>query len=70
MSPVEFETKIENGSIRVPDEYKDRFKDPVRVILLADEETPGSDLIDRLLASPLKIAGFAPLSRQEIYERQ
>ncbi len=29
----------------------------------------GSNLIDQLLAHPIKIAGFKPLTRDEVYER-
>jgi hypothetical protein len=68
MYAVEFQAKIKNGAIEIPEEYRKRFKERVRVILLAEEERPTANLIDQLLQHPLKVAGFKPLSREEIYE--
>ena len=31
---------------------------------------PGSDLIGQLLAQPIQVSGFQPLTRDEIYERR
>ncbi len=69
MQAVEFEAKIKNGMIEVPSQYKDKLHRIVRVILLTDEDQPTSNLIDQLLASPLKVENFKPLSRVAIYER-
>ena len=32
-------------------------------------ETHGESLIERLLAHPLKVSGFSPMSRESIHER-
>jgi hypothetical protein len=69
MYAVEFQAQIKNGTIEIPEVYRDRFKERVRVILLAEEASPSGDLIDQLLQHPLKVAGFTPLSREELYER-
>ncbi len=69
MYAVEFRTKVKNGTIEIPEVYRDRFKERVRVILLAEEESVTANLIDELLQYPLKVADFRPLSREEIYER-
>ena len=69
MYAVEFQAKVKNGSIEIPEEYKTRFKERVRVILLAEEEHTAADFIDHLLQHPIYIAGFTPLTREEIYER-
>ena len=70
MYAVEFQAKIKDGNIEVPDEFKERFQNEVRVILLANEKrTQGDNLIDQLLANPLYIAGFHPLQRDAIYAR-
>ena len=69
MYAVEFQAKVKNGAIEIPEEYKTRFKERVRVILLAEEENPAADFIDHLLQHPIYIAGFTPLTREEIYER-
>jgi hypothetical protein len=70
MYAVEFRTKVKNGTIEIPEVYRDRFKERVRVILLAEEESVTTNLIDELLKHPLKVADFKPLTREEIYERR
>jgi hypothetical protein len=69
MYAVEFQAKIKNGTIEIPEMYRNRFKAHVRVNLLAEEESTTVNLIDRLLQHPLKVAGFKPLAREAIYER-
>lgn len=69
MYAVEFQTKVKNGTIEIPEVYRDRFKERVRVILLAEEEGELVNLIDQLLQHPVKVAGFKPLTREEMYER-
>jgi hypothetical protein len=66
MYAVEFQAKIKNGTIEIPEVYRKGFKERVRVILLAEEESATVNLIDQLLQHPLKVAGFKPLSREEI----
>jgi hypothetical protein len=68
MYAIEFKATVKNGVIEIPREYKEQFKSLVRVILLADEpQTSVASLIDQLLANPLKISGFRPLTREEVY---
>ncbi len=69
MYAVEFQAKVKNGTIQIPEQYRDRFKERVRVILLAEEESPHPDLIAQLLEHPVKVTGFTPLTREEMYER-
>lgn len=70
MYAIEFQTKIENGAIAVPDEYRDQFPNGVRVILLSESESEKTDdFVDQLLANPLNIEGFRPLTRDDIYAR-
>ena len=69
MHAVEFQAKVKDGAIEIPEEYKSLFKERVRVILLAEEENFTADFIDQLLRNPLRLAGFKPLTRDEIYER-
>ena len=71
MSSFEFQAKPENGLIEIPAEYKDKIVGTVHVIVLAPEQRTGAtDLIDRLLDHPLEIKNFAPLTREEVYERR
>ena len=70
MYAIEFHTTVKNGIIQIPFEYQTRFQHRVKVILLAAEEAqPTANLIDQLLAKPLRIKNFKPLSREEIYVR-
>jgi hypothetical protein len=75
---MQFARKIVNAEdiidiIQLPEELRKR---EVEIIVLPiDNHNPkkhstknGDDIIDRLLANPLKIAGFNPFSREEIYE--
>jgi hypothetical protein len=69
MYAVEFRAKVKNGSIEIPEEYRDRFKEGVRVILLAEEENSAVNFIDHLLQHPVHLPGFKPLTRDEVYDR-
>ena len=76
MYAVEFRTKIKDGVIELPKRFKGSITDTVKVIILkeessvhSDREKSGPDMIERLLASPLKVKGFCPLKRDEIYAR-
>lgn len=77
MYAVEFKAKIENGVIAIPRRLKSMLTDTVKVIVLKDDfgkktirETSRGDAIDRLLATPLSMPDFKPLSRKEIYNMQ
>jgi hypothetical protein len=69
MYAVEFKSKIKNGTISIPEEYKDRFGEQVRVILLADEETTDASFLDQLIENPIRIPGFEPMDRDKLHER-
>lgn len=70
MYAIEFQTKVKDGSIAIPEEYRDQLKGSVRVILLTEESTEKFDMIGHLLANPLNVEGFKPLTREEIYEQR
>lgn len=69
MEAVEFEADIEEGVIRVPDQYQGRLGRSVRVILVA-QDSSSEDMIGKLLKSPRIVEGFKPLARTELYERR
>ena len=69
MYAIEFQTRIEEGVIQIPLQYRNELEQVVRVIILADMRKKTANLIDQLLESPLKVKGFQPLSREEIYTR-
>ena len=71
MLMVEFKTKVKNGSIEIPAQYRTNFKDRVRVILMTDEDKAHTPtLIDELLAHPLNVKEFRPLSREQAHDRK
>jgi hypothetical protein len=71
MHAYEFKAKPENGLIEIPAEYKDKIVGTVRVIVLSQEQRVGTtDMVDRLLEHPFEIENFAPLTREEVYERR
>jgi len=74
MYTIEFQTKIEDGTIRVPKRYHRRLHEqvsdsPVRVIIYLPGQQPATDFIERILANPLRVDDFVPLGRDEIHER-
>jgi hypothetical protein len=71
---IEFQTKIENGTIQVPREYRQRLQEqlndsPVRVIIYLPGQQPVADYVDRLLTNPLHVEDFVPFGRDEVHER-
>ena len=71
METVQFRTRIKNGIIEVPKKYQRKFKDNVRVILLAEStKTQAEKYLDELMAHPLKVKGFRPLTREEAHDRK
>ncbi|WP_420629953.1 hypothetical protein [Candidatus Leptofilum sp.] len=80
MSVIEFRAKVKNGLIEIPKKYRARLarkagKEKVRVIVLPDEpeglvDTEAEiDMIEQLLANPLQIPDFEPISRNDLYDR-
>ncbi len=69
MEAIEFKTKIKNGLIRIPDKFRQKNGDTVKVIILSEQKVRQTDIIDKLLLTPVKSKQFSPLAREEIYER-
>jgi len=70
MQAIEFQAKVKDGNITIPEQYRDSIKGNVRVILLAEDSTENPDMIEYLLANPLNVRDFKPLTREEIYEHR
>jgi hypothetical protein len=70
MYAIEFQTKVKDGSIPIPEEHRDKFTGNVRVILLTEESANSFDMIEHLMANPLNAEGFKPFRREEIYEQR
>ncbi len=71
MRAVEFQARVKEGKIEIPSQYRGRIQGWVRVILLVEEPAPPAtaNFIDRLLAQPVQVKDFRPLSREEIHAR-
>ncbi|QIR41931.1 hypothetical protein HCG51_35230 (plasmid) [Tolypothrix sp. PCC 7910] len=68
LNAVEFQAKIQNGFIQIPDEYKQELgeAEDIQVIVLVKKKiSPKKDIIDELTENPVKVNGV--LSREEIY---
>ena len=68
LNAVEFQAKIQNGLIQIPDEYKQELGegDDIKVIVLVRKKSfPVKDIIDKLTENPVQVNGV--LSREEIY---
>jgi len=67
---IEFQARVKDGIIQVPMQYQEQLKTTVRVIILVEPPASRQTFIDQLLAHPLQIPDFQPLSRDEIYVRE
>jgi hypothetical protein len=70
MVTIQFKSKIKNGFIEVPKKYREKLRDDVHVILKA--ETPrgkSQNYLDKLIAHPVKVKKFSPMTREQIYAR-
>jgi len=74
MYTIEFQTKIKDGTIRVPRKYRHHLQErsggePVWVIIQVSGEQLAADYVDYLLTNPIEDETFAPLGRDETHER-
>ena len=67
MYAIEFQTHVKDGIIQIPPQYQEQLQNSVRVIILVEPPSPTHTFIDQLVANPLHIPDFQPLSRDEIY---
>ncbi|MHC5674836.1 hypothetical protein [Nostoc sp.] len=70
LNAVEFQAKIQNGLIHIPDEYKQELGegDDIKVIVLVKKKSsPRRDIIDELTENPVQVDGV--LNREEIYNQ-
>ncbi len=70
MKAIEFQTRVENGAIPIPEEYKADLTGNIRVVVMMEDRPMERSIIKELLANPLKVPDFKPLTRDEIYERE
>ncbi|PSB23766.1 hypothetical protein [Stenomitos frigidus] len=73
MVPVEFQAKVENGVIVVPEEYKQSLAEAntvkVTVLKPVQKKTPRPDIMDELAQNPVSVPGIRSITRDEMHER-
>lgn len=70
MYVIEFQTTIKDGVIEIPRKYLKNLPKRVRVLLLVDQPLETTEnFIDRLLAHPVRMESFRPLTREEAHAR-
>jgi hypothetical protein len=69
MISVEFDAHVTNGTIEIPPVHRGELKGSVHVIIIPQAPGGRATKIDELLACPLQIPGFQPLTREEAHER-
>jgi len=70
MVTVQFKTKIKNGVIQIPKKYQGKIRDNVYVILKTESVKGKSrNYLDRLMAQPVKVKNFKPMTREQIHAR-
>ncbi|MER3432176.1 MAG: hypothetical protein C4288_01775 [Leptolyngbya sp. ERB_1_1] len=72
MATVEFQAKVENGVIVIPDEYKQEIVQANTVKIVVEKQSAKStasrhDIMDELAQNPIKVDRF--LTRDESHDR-
>jgi hypothetical protein len=70
MIAIEFQARVKDGTIEVPEQYRDQVNGDVRIIILRTDRQKKGKIIQRLLQQPLQDASFRPFTRNEIYDQQ
>lgn len=75
MSPIEFQTSVQNGIIRVPQEFQQALQDAdtIEVTIhkvIKKRKISGTGIIARLIRNPILVKNFKPLTREEAHERR
>jgi hypothetical protein len=69
MQAYEFNTVVHEGTIRIPEQYRDKLLSPVRVILLSNATDPNASTGNKkFTAMKLQTKGFT-FNREEANER-
>jgi hypothetical protein len=73
MVEVEFQAKVQNGIIVVPEEYQSALAEveQVKVTLHKPTKLPffEDEFISQLLQNPIPVAGIRHITREEMHER-
>lgn len=69
---VEFETKVKQGMIYIPEEYQHQLEEGSEVMVIinpAHKENKTTRLMDKLAENPISVKGKRKLTRDEIHHR-
>ncbi len=73
MTTVEFQAKVENGVIMVPQEYQQDLAEvsTIKIILLkqSEKQTMQFHIIDELAQNPISVPGIRSITREQMHER-
>jgi hypothetical protein len=69
MNAIEFDAQVTNGTIEIPAAHRGELSGSVHVIVLPQSPAAQATKIDELLARPLVVPGFRPLTRDAAHER-
>jgi hypothetical protein len=71
MEAIEFKTTPKDGTIQIPEKYRNQFTTEVRVVVMQKEQSAGDDhdIIDHLMEDPLETTDVNPLSREASHRR-
>ncbi len=73
MSTLEFQAKVENGIIVVPEKYKQELAEAstVKIVVLKQpkKQTMQFDIMDELAQKPVLVPGIRSITREEMHER-
>ena len=72
MSIVKFEATVENGSIVIPTELRNRVKGKVEVVISTKEVTSDKkdkNFLREMIENPIHDPDFVSFTRNEIYDR-
>ena len=73
MASVEFQAKVENGNIVIPEEYKQELSEVATVKIVISKQSKQQlisfDIMHELAQNPVSISGIRTISREEMHER-
>ncbi|RUT00851.1 hypothetical protein DSM106972_072600 [Dulcicalothrix desertica PCC 7102] len=73
MLTVEFQAKVENGIILIPEEYKKELTNAnfvkVTVNKQSEKKAKEVDIMDELAQNPIEVPGVRSISREQMHER-
>lgn len=73
MSTVEFQAKVENGVIVVPEKYQQELVEvsTVKIVVFKQPQKQNFqfDIMDELAQKPVSVPGIRSITREEIHER-